>query len=123
MARIVGVDLPKLGEGVMVFGKAIAAAKKKYRWSVELPIRIHGMLLAGKTLFLGGLADVLDKKEPWAAFDGKKGGLLWAISTADGKILSKQKLDSPPYFDGMAAAGGKLYISTQDGKLLCLGKE
>jgi hypothetical protein len=29
-------------------------------------------------------------------------------------------LPSPPAFDGISAAGGRLYIATEDGKLLCL---
>jgi hypothetical protein len=27
-----------------------------------------------------------------------------------------------PVFDGMAAAGGRLYLSTVDGAVVCLGK-
>ena len=40
----------------------------------------------------------------------------------DGTKLSELKLDAPPVFDGMAAAGGKLYLSCLDGKLRCFGK-
>ena len=31
-------------------------------------------------------------------------------------------LTSPPVWDGMAVARGKLYIVTQDGKIRCLGQ-
>ena len=40
----------------------------------------------------------------------------------DGKTLATHKLASLPVFDGMAAAGGRLYVSTTDGRLRCLGK-
>jgi hypothetical protein len=32
-------------------------------------------------------------------------------------------LDSPPVFDGMIAAAGRLYIITEDGQILCLGDD
>jgi hypothetical protein len=45
-----------------------------------------------------------------------------AASKIDGKRVAAYRLDSAPVFDGMAAAGGRLYVSTVDGKLLCLGE-
>ena len=45
------------------------------------------------------------------------------LSATDGKELSKLALPAPPTLDGMAAASGKLYLSTQDGTLRCFGKE
>ena len=50
---------------------------------------------------------------------GAKGGRLWAVSAANGTKLSELALDAPPVFDGMAAGGGRIFLSTQDGKLLC----
>ena len=58
--------------------------------------------------------------EALAAFEGKRGAMLWAVSAADGKRLSEVKLDAMPVWDGMAAAGGRLYLSTRDGSLVCL---
>jgi hypothetical protein len=49
------------------------------------------------------------------------GALLAAASAADGKELGIYRLDVMPTFDGLAAARGKLYLSTVDGKILCLG--
>lgn len=40
---------------------------------------------------------------------------------ASGKLLSKTPVDALPEFDGMAAAGGRLFLCTQDGKLRCYG--
>jgi len=48
------------------------------------------------------------------------GALLLAVSTSDGKKLAEHKLDSAPTWDGMAAASGRLYLSTMDGKVLCM---
>ncbi len=93
------------------------------RWSIQVPVRIQAMVVAGETLFVAGTPDVVDPDDPWAAMDGRKGGLLWAVSTTDGKRLAEYKLDSPPVFDGMAAANGRLYISTKDGSVVCFGGE
>ena len=91
------------------------------KWTAWAPIRIRAMVLAGQTLFIAGPPDVLDPNDPLAAFEGRKGGALWAVSPADGKKLAEYKLDSPPVFDGMIAANGRLYVSTRDGRVLCMG--
>ena len=94
------------------------------------------MVLCDGTLFVAGPEDLIDEDqavkqistpamvekltEQAAAFDGQRGGLLWAVSAADGQKLGQLQLDAPPVFDGMAAAGGRLYLTTQAGKVLCL---
>ncbi len=92
-------------------------------WFKWVPVRIRGMALAAKRLFVAGPPDVVDSADPMAAFEGRKGGVLRAYSTADGKKLSERKLDSPPVFDGLIAAGGRLYMVTRDGKVICFGKQ
>jgi hypothetical protein len=77
------------------------------------------MVLAGKTLFICGEPDVLDPRDPLAAFEGRKGAMLLAISAEDGERLAEYALDSPPVFDSLIAANGTLYFSTQDGALSC----
>ena len=91
-------------------------------WHHWVPVRIRAMVLAGKTLFVAGPPDVLDPDDPMAAFEKAKGGLLWVVSASDGKKLAEYQLEFPPVFDGMIAANGQLYISTRDGRLLCMGK-
>ncbi len=107
-----------------------------YNWRLEnLPFLGRALVVADKTLFVAGPPDVVDEieafghfKEPdvlsklaeqAAALEGEKGGLLWAVSAEDGKKLAEYKLQSPPVFDGMAAAGGQLYLSTMDGNVVC----
>jgi outer membrane protein assembly factor BamB len=89
-------------------------------WTARVPIRVHGMVLAAETLFLAGPPDVVDAKDPLASFQGRMGGKLWAVSAADGKKVSACDLSSPPVFDGMAAAHGRLYLSLMDGSVMCL---
>ena len=91
-------------------------------WHQWVPVRIRAMVLAGERLFVAGPPDVVDPDDPMAAFDGRKGAVLRVHSAADGRMLSEQKLDSPPVFDGLIAAGGRLYLSMTNGRLLCMGK-
>jgi hypothetical protein len=102
-------------------GKPTSAnkASSRKRWSVRVPVRVTSMVLAGNTLFAAGTPDILDPKDPWAAYEGKRGGDLLALSAEDGKVLAKYQLDSPPVLDGMAAWRGRLVVSTIDGKILC----
>jgi len=90
------------------------------RWSVNVPVRIMAMVVAGPTLFAAGSPDVVVPGDPWAAVDGRKGASLWSISTADGRTLARYPLADPPVFDGMAAANGRLYVSTTGGQVVCL---
>ena len=52
--------------------------------------------------------------------DGAQGSLLWVAAASDGHKLAEQKIDGLPVFDGMAAAEGKLFISLNNGRLVCL---
>jgi len=87
-------------------------------WSVDLQIHPLAMLKAGPDLYVGGLAlnDFSGRKDD---YDGKA-GVLKVFDASSGKEEYTLPLDSPPVFDGMAAAGESLYISTQDGAVLCL---
>jgi len=98
-----------------------SAAPTPGEWSVTVPVLVRAMVLAPQRLFLAGPPDVLDPKDPLAALEGRKGGVLWAVSTADGEKLAEHPLPSTPVFDGMAAAQGRLYVSTTDGTVMCMG--
>ena len=101
-------------------GAADPMQARKYRWTVQPPVMARAMVLAGNNLFLAGPPDIFASDEPAATFEGKRGGLLCVLSAADGSELAKYDLDSPPVFDGMAAAGGRLYIAATGGEVLCL---
>jgi hypothetical protein len=114
-------------------------APKQY-WSVSHPpLHARAMVLAGQILFIAGPPDVLNEDEAFerpddtlvknkiteqdAAYEGKRGALLLGVSTANGKQVLRNNLSSVPVWDGMAAAYGRLYVSTKDGKLLCFDKQ
>jgi hypothetical protein len=96
--------------------------KTKDKWSVHIPVRVRAMVLVKDKLFVAGPPDVIPEDDPAAAFEGRMGSDLWALSASDGKTLAKlERLAAPPVYDGLIAANGALYLSTADGKVHCLG--
>ncbi|MFQ6133541.1 MAG: PQQ-binding-like beta-propeller repeat protein [Armatimonadota bacterium] len=91
-------------------------------WEQRLGIRVTAMVRAGDTIFVAGSPDVVDPRDPHGAWEGRKGGVLAALAADDGERLAEYKLPAPPVWDGMAAAGGRLFISTSDGGIVCLGE-
>jgi len=65
---------------------------------------IDAMVLAGGRLLIAG-----------------SDGDLQVLSAADGRQIGRQALPAP-LWDGMAVARGRLYYSTRQGRLLCLGE-
>jgi hypothetical protein len=47
------------------------------------------------------------------------GGMITVHSKEDGRLVSQIELKSPAVFDGLASAGGKLFVSCKDGAVLC----
>ena len=91
------------------------------QWHQWVPIRMRAMVLAGKNLFVAGPPDVLDSKDPMAPFEARKGMILRAMDAASGRKLAEIRMDNAPIFDGLSAAGGKLFLSLRNGELVCFG--
>ena len=66
---------------------------------------VSAMVLAGERIFAVG-----------------RTGQLRIFAADDGRKLGERKV-LPAVWDGLAAAGGSLYLTTADGKILCLGKK
>ncbi len=103
----------------------------KPQWSEQVDVVARAMVLADETLFVAGPPELLaltaetsaqDLAAAEAAYEGKKGASLWAVSAEDGSKLAEYRLDSPPAFDGLIAAGGRLYLSTLDGRIVCMSE-
>ena len=89
-----------------------------FRWWKRIPIQVWAMVLAEDVLFVTGpMGNELNSE---AALDGEASGRLLAVSRRDGAILAEMILPSTPVWDGLAAARGKLYLSTRNGQVLCL---
>jgi len=81
------------------------------------------MVATTNTLFAAGTPHEYDPNDPWAAYEGRRGGRLRAISKETGQTIKDYKLDSPPIWDGMAAINGHLYISMKNCSILCLAAD
>jgi len=91
-------------------------------WQKRIPVRAHGMLLARKHLYLAGPPDLPPEAGAYEAMIGKRGALFQVVSTADGSKLSEFEMKEVPVFDGLIAAGERLYMATMQGTLICFGK-
>jgi len=90
-----------------------------YRWQRSVPMLVRAMVLADRTLLIAGPAVGTNNSE-LAALDSAQPGLLWAVSPEDGSQKAACKLTADPVLDGMAVAGGALYVSCRDGTVRCL---
>ena len=88
-------------------------------WTSTIPIEAKSLLVGSDRLYLAGTRDKVDKEDPWAHFDGRRGALLISYSKKDGKLIRELELTSPPVFDGLASADKKLFVSCKDGSVLC----
>jgi outer membrane protein assembly factor BamB len=77
------------------------------------------MLTAGK-LLVAGRPD-RSVEDAITAMDGSAAGALFIFSASSGELLHQQELPASPVADGMIVAGGRVYISTDNNQLLCLG--
>jgi outer membrane protein assembly factor BamB len=95
----------------------------RYEWSAAADLQVRAMLLANndELLFVAGARG--DWRTSQDAYEGNLGSTLKAVSANDGKTISEYSLTSPPRFDGISAAGGKLYAAMQDGSIQCWSKQ
>jgi outer membrane protein assembly factor BamB len=107
----------------------------KYRWTSDVPLLATALAATSDTVFIAGPPDrfsaigdgaaaleLKDVELALASWNGERGGILYAAAAADGQELAQIKIPAPTVFDGMAAANGRLFLSLQDGSVICLGK-
>jgi len=120
-ARGRGRQMVKLGSKAFGSDKMMGYTRAEPPlWTLWLPVRVRAMVKTRDVLFVAGPPDVYDEADPFAALEGRRGAAVVAVAAGEGKKLGETKLDSPPVFDGLIAAPGRLYLSLQDGSLLCL---
>ena len=88
-------------------------------WSVNLPIIPRAFMVGESCAYVAGEEDIVDDSDPWAHYTGKKRTTLRVHSKLDGRALQKIILNAPPVHDSLAAANNKLFITCQDGSLIC----
>ncbi len=102
-------------------GKKKGKSNIDYLWNQNIDTVVRAMLLAGDTLVLAGPPDPSTGAQlTVAAIEGEKGGRLQCRSAASGEKVSGIALDAMPVFDGLIAAGGRLYLSSVDGEVVCI---
>jgi hypothetical protein len=120
-------------------GKRRSNFHVKHDWVRDIPVWVRSMLLSEKTLIVAGPPDLIDEEEAvrkkgeesmqrllaeqLSALRGGSGALMNAFSTETGETLWSIDLESPPVFDGMAAARGRLYLTTLAGEVVCFSGE
>jgi outer membrane protein assembly factor BamB len=91
-------------------------------WKSDLPVRTTALLKSGRHLFLGVAPVVIPEDDPHAAYERRRGGELWVCSENDGTRVAQYELESPVVWDGLAAAHGRLYLATTDGRVHCFAE-
>jgi len=85
----------------------------------SMDIHARALIKAGEQLVVGGFpAEPATVHQYGKPIEEK--GVLMLVSPQSGDVTARMELDSPPVFDGMAAVDGALYVSCEDGRVMCL---
>ena len=121
-------------------GKADSGSFVQRGWDTYVPIVTRSMALVGRILAVSGPPNLIneeyafermaakdkaiqhDLEEQDASLNGQRGAKLWLMNVDTGEQAGSADLDSPPVWDGMVVARGKLYVATVDGRVKCFGK-
>ncbi len=132
----VGVDSP-VGRALRFVGgpPRVPGYHVNRHWTEDQPMWARALVLSDNRLFVAGPPDLVDEVQAFrqiqspevqsdlaeqaASFAGERGGILRVVAAVDGQTLGELRLESPPVFDGMAAAQQRLYLATQAGHIVC----
>ncbi len=122
-----------------LYGKSLDGREVKTLWpDQEVPFLVTAMAMADNMLFLAGPPDIKIIDQPGIykraaqpefqkklahqnrVLSGDEGAILWVIDKRDGNKLAEYRLEHMPVFDGMAAAKQSVFLSTVDGRLVCM---
>ncbi len=112
----------------------------RYRWTLDQPaLQVRAIVAAANALVVAGHPDLIDERRAFRlpddpevrrllerqaeALAGRHGGRLWLVSKTDGRPIARFRTDSPPVFDGLATAGGRLVAAADDGAVVCLAAD
>ena len=93
--------------------------KKEGEWSFPIPIRGKALLVGDNCLYVAGVRDRVEKKDPWGHVQGRMGGVLGLYAKSDGTKITEIPLDAAPLFDGLSAARENVFLVTEQGEVLC----
>jgi hypothetical protein len=95
--------------------------RKPSRWQQFIPVRVRAMAITEDYLFVVGPPDIVDSQDPLAALEGRRGSWLNVYSKEDGSLANSVRLSESPVFDGLSLAHDRVYLATEDGKVICFG--
>jgi len=105
-------------------GTDLVSKGKGGNWSKHENLQPRAMVLTHGKICVAGWLDAMvvelktgRPKDP--SNPDPHDAVLRVYSAADGERLSELSLSADPVFDGMAVAGGRLYLSTRDGMVTC----
>jgi hypothetical protein len=93
-------------------GALFASGRSTWSHEVAAPRQIRACLAASNAFVAAGANDHRDNS---------RGGFLAIVTKESGEASHELDLAAAPIVDGVAAAGGRLYVSLQDGSITCLG--
>ncbi len=111
VAFTVGKDVKHVGRREYAGELNLVAARepKKELWkSPAIELVVDDIVITPKQVYCVGHYERV-----------KKAPELWVLSREDGKVLATVPVDGFPAFNGMSAAGDRLFVATRDGKLIC----
>jgi outer membrane protein assembly factor BamB len=105
-------------------------------WSIDIPILVRAMLVTDDVLIVCGPRDLYDEEAavaPRSGFttndprlalqqehwEGKHGSILKIFDKNTGNEISSLEIDDTPAWEGMIIAGGKIFMTTVNGRILC----
>ena len=100
----------ELTEEGKLFHVPLKSEGKEWSITMTTQARPRAMVVAGNRLYVAGRLDAESSHE-----------LLRIHATEDGRQLDEIQLPATVVHDGMAVARGRLYVSLENGQLLCLG--
>ncbi|MFP6886697.1 MAG: hypothetical protein VB997_04015, partial [Opitutales bacterium] len=103
-------------------------------WEIQVPILATSLAATKGAVYAAGPPNMFEAKATsgeaalkltdsstaLAAWQGKKGGILYGASTTDGKKIVQLDLPAPTVFDGMAAANESLFLALKNGEVVCI---
>ena len=104
----------EMSGNALLFSK-VASGKD---WSIKMPntARMRGMVVAGERLYVAG--NLYGDEKGASVINGVR-----VYNVLDGTLLAERAIKGGLVHDCIAVTGGRLYVSTQDGRVICLGSK
>jgi hypothetical protein len=99
---------------VAYFDALVDARATERKWEIAFPVeaRLKAVIVAKGTLFLSALKNAADPET----------GFLGIYSVSSAERLGEIRLGVAPKYLGLIAIANRLFVCTQDGRIICMGE-